>query len=337
MVEYAQLSARAQVLRLRATAFAALQAFPLEVRRLRVLYHGYNTTFRVEAVDGRRFALRLAVTTRKTPADLTAEMAWLDALHASTDLRLPVPQHTRTGGLFTEVWCEPVGRTIPAALFAWLPGRDLDDGATPEALHEIGRITATLHRHAAGWQLPPGASLMSFLPVLSNLPDRLDEPFPEFTPARRALWAEARVHAQATHDAWWSRWRPQVQHGDIHLGNVMTFRGRLALLDFDDSGIGVPPHDLAVTTYYLGDDERLQEALLAGYESLAPLPAYTASEFQAVLAGRQLLLLDDVIATENAAIRAIVPRYVANAEVKLRHFLATGEFRHRLEGVETLW
>lgn len=45
---------------------------------------------------------------------------------------------------------------------------------------------------------------MSFLPVLSNLPDRLDEPFPS-SPPRRALWAEAHVHAQAAHDAWWGR------------------------------------------------------------------------------------------------------------------------------------
>ena len=46
------MTTRAQVHRLRAVALRALEAYPIEVARLRLLYHGFNTTFRVDASDG---------------------------------------------------------------------------------------------------------------------------------------------------------------------------------------------------------------------------------------------------------------------------------------------
>lgn len=337
MAEYHEVSYHAQVLRLRPTAMQALARYPLEVARLSILNHGYNSTFRVDTVDGQRFALRLAVTSGKTAADLEAEMAWLDALHRDTDLRLPVPQRTLDGRLYTEVWCDATGATIPAALFAWLPGRDLGKAATPEALHEVGRITAALHEHTERWHLPPGARLQSLRSVLAELPDRLDHPLPEFTAPRRALWAQARAVCQAATDAVWARSTPQVLHADIHLANLKLHRGKVALFDFDDSAIGVPLQDLAISVYYVRGHEGLEEALFDGYASVRPLPAASREEFEGVVAGRQLLLLDDLVATGNAALQAIFARYVRNAEIKLRHFLATGRFEHRLEGVETLW
>ena len=45
------LSERAQVLRLRHAAMTAIADYPIEVRSVRLLFHGYNTTFRVDALD----------------------------------------------------------------------------------------------------------------------------------------------------------------------------------------------------------------------------------------------------------------------------------------------
>ena len=48
MTEFSQLSSKAQIYRLRQAAFQALKAYPFEVRRLTLLNHGFNTTFRVD-------------------------------------------------------------------------------------------------------------------------------------------------------------------------------------------------------------------------------------------------------------------------------------------------
>ncbi len=121
--------------RLRPVALAALAHYPVEVARLRLLNHGFNTTFRVDTTDGRRFALRLNVNSRRTPQNLAAEAAWLAALAADTELWVPVPQSTREGALTTEVFSPDLGRSLPVALFSWLPGSDLGDDATPAQLN----------------------------------------------------------------------------------------------------------------------------------------------------------------------------------------------------------
>ena len=79
-MRFEDLSTAAQVARIRRTAFAALADYPLEVARLRLLNHGFNTTYRVDTTDGRRFALRINVNSRRSPQNLAAEVAWLTAL-----------------------------------------------------------------------------------------------------------------------------------------------------------------------------------------------------------------------------------------------------------------
>ena len=44
---------------------------------------------------------------------------------------------------------------------------------------------------------------------------------------------------------------PIPLHADLHGGNLKWHEGRLAVFDFDDSGIGVPLLDLAISTFYL--------------------------------------------------------------------------------------
>lgn len=95
MPSFEQLSQRTQVARLRPTAHAALRGYTLDVTQLRLLNHGFNTIFRVDTSTGERYALRLNVNSRRSPAPIAAEMAWLDALSRDTALQLPTPQLTR--------------------------------------------------------------------------------------------------------------------------------------------------------------------------------------------------------------------------------------------------
>lgn len=334
---FEQLPTRAQVHRLRATAFEVLRSYPIDVARLRLLNHGYNTTFRVDTTDGQRFALRLNTNSRKTSALLAAEMAWLAALRADTDLTVPSPQPTVDGAFTVEVSSPDLGRVLPAALFAWLPGPDLSDAATPAAMREVGRITATLHAHTEQWSLPPGAELPPIDTVLMNVPYHLDSDHPLLTPARRELIEAAFARCQAGYDSLLARARRQVLHADIHLANLKTCRGRIALFDFDDCGIGVAAQDLAITAYYLRPRVELEDALLDGYQTVRPLPAFTADQFEAVVASRNLVLLNDLFTTLTAELRELLPTYVANSEIKLRHYLDTGTYRHDLPGAVPLW
>ncbi len=144
---------------------------------------------------------------------------------------------------------------------------------------------------------------------------------------------EAFERVQRQYDALFAGVDRQPLHADLHVWNLKWHRGRLAVFDFDDSGIGVPAQDLAISAYYLRDNAAQEAALLEGYQELRSLPPFTSEQYEAMVASRNLVLLNDVVTTTNAEFLAILPRYVPNSIVKLRAYLETGVFRHDVPGL----
>ena len=333
---FAELSSRAQTNRLRAAALEVLGNWPIEVARVRLLLHGYNTTFRVDTVDGRKFALRLDVNHRKPLPQLHAEMAWLDALAHDTDLVVPVPQATRAGGFTAAVHVPAIGRELEAALFSWLPGPDLSRVAAPRHLHELGRVTAELHAHAEGWSLPAGASLPSVDHWWADDFPLVAGPHPELTDERRRVFLAVAEHVRRVHRELAADEAAIVLHCDLHLANAKWHRGRLAVFDFDDALVGVRAHDLAISSYYLRPRQELIDALFEGYASVRPLPPLRPDQFEVLLAARNLLLVHELTTVDAGDFRELLPRFMINSEIRLRHFLAEGVLRHDLPGIVPL-
>ncbi|MDY7103213.1 MAG: phosphotransferase [Actinomycetota bacterium] len=334
-VPYEQRSRLSQVRAVRAAALAALADYPVEVASLRLLLHGYNTTFRVDTVDRRRFALRVNVTHRKPVAELDAELAWLAALDEDTDLVVPAPVATRDGALRTSTRCDLLDAELPAVLMTWLPGRDLEH-PSPDACRELGRVTARLHEHAASWPLPESTSLPTLERVLVDVPDHLTGDHPLLDDDRRAVLTAAMAECQRHYDRLWADGPRQVIHADLHGGNVKWLRGQMAVFDFDDAVVAAPVHDLAISAYYLRDRHELVDALLEGYAEVRTPPPMPTEQFEALVAARNLLLLNDVISAENAELRDLAPTYTANTVTKLRSYLDTGVYRHDVAGLEPL-
>ncbi|MFC6660564.1 hypothetical protein [Deinococcus multiflagellatus] len=51
------------------------------------------------------------------------------------------------------------------------------------------------------------------------------------------------------------------------------------------------------------------------------------------MAGRAVVLLNDLLVNTNAEWQAILPRYVPNSVTKLRAYLDSGVFRHDVPGL----
>jgi Ser/Thr protein kinase RdoA (MazF antagonist) len=144
----------------------------------------------------------------------------------------------------------------------------------------------------------------------------------------RVLAATRRAYAAMFADA-----TPVPLHADLHQWNAKWWRGRLSIFDFDDSGFGIPLQDLAITAYYVRRvDPALERALHEGYATMRPLPDVTCAEYEANLASRNLLLLNDVLATNNAETRAALATYLPNSVARLGHWLATGQYSFDVSG-----
>src|SRR5262245_15919110 len=109
-----QLQFRGQVGRLRRLAGAALARYGIADARLVLLVHMENTTFRVEAGDGRRYLLRIHRThgspfqPARSAAEVRSELIWLQAITGETGLAVPEPVLTVDGELVSVVEVEGV-------------------------------------------------------------------------------------------------------------------------------------------------------------------------------------------------------------------------------------
>jgi Ser/Thr protein kinase RdoA (MazF antagonist) len=90
--------------------------------------------------------------------------------------------------------------------------------------------------------------------------------------------------------------------------------------------------DLAISAYYLRDDAGQEAALLEGYQEVQPLPAFTPEQYEAMVASRNLVLLNDVLTTTNAEWLAMLQRYIPDSITRLRAYLDTGVFRREVPG-----
>ena len=166
-----------------------------------------------------------------------------------------------------------------------------------------------------------------------DVPNILDREHPLLTAADHVVLDQAFAAIQAQFDAVFAGATRQPLHADLHVWNLKWYRGRLIVFDFDDSGVGVPVQDLAISAYYLRDDAAQEAALLDGYQDVRSLPAFTQAQYEALVASRNLVLLNDVLTTTHAEWIAMLPRYVPNSVTKLRAYLDTGVFRHDVPGL----
>src|SRR5690606_37060478 len=119
----------------------------------------------------------------------------------------------------------------------------------------------------------------------------------------------------------------------LHGGNLQWPGVPLAVFDFAVRGLGVPALDLAISTFYLrGGEAGAEEAMRAGYASVAHLPDVDRSDFEAMVASRQLLLANAILSSSTGQLRAMASTYLPTTVDRLRHWLEHGTFTRALPG-----
>ncbi len=325
---YIELTDRGRARRIHQLALNALQQYPLEVARLRLLDNGFNGIFRVDTPTGERWIVRVTLPEGGHNLDhVAAEMDWLAALGRETELSVPRPLASREGKLVVEASAEGVPEARLCEVFSWVPGTDLADHLTPANLALLGELSARLHQHARTYQPPPGLQLLAFDQVF---------PFPEpvvlfeeryamfFTPEQYEIYRQANDRAQSAIDRLRTSGEPmRIIHGDLHQWNVRYARGLLSPIDFEDLMWGWPVQDIATTLYDLQEKENyagLRAAFEQGYRRVSVWPERYLGEIDAFIAARGLGMANFVLQT-NELIRFDLAEYIGWIGNRLRNNL----------------
>lgn len=322
MKDWTALSEAGQIRRLRALARSALEAFPITPLRLRLVGGFTNVIYRVDTEEG-PYALRVDLHQDHSDEDVAIELAWLDALGAETELDVAHPVRAVDGR--SQVYAE--GDGVPGArrcvLFEWIPGRPLAERPTEAGYERLGRLSASLHRHGAGY-------------LTANRPMKWDRVFywPEdvdpvviYSPKMAHHFINGREEILERSirltDRALERLDPasaQVVHGDLHPWNVHMVRNRVFALDFEDVMWAHPAQDIAITLFYLRDHPGyadLTAAFESGYRSIQEWPVAYEGEIEHFMAARTIMFINYV-----ANIQDDPTEFYSTAFPRLERFLA---------------
>ena len=280
------------------TARLALSRFGITpTARLALIHHRENAVFRVDDPgDGRAWALRVHRDGYRTSEEIRSELAWMDALRAAG---VPTPRALpgADGDALQLVAPPGEARPLQVDVLGWIDGAPLDArGDSPELHRLVGRTSALIQRHGRSWVPPPGfsrptwdvdgligpralwgdyAELEALAPTQLALLDRAADV------VRRRLGAFGRAAD-----------RFGLTHSDLMPDNILVADGVPYVIDFDDGGYCWYLYDLAT---FLADKvidpafDRVRDAWVAGYRSVAALPDEHVRELGVLVMARLLL------------------------------------------------
>jgi Ser/Thr protein kinase RdoA (MazF antagonist) len=252
---------------------------PLKIRE--------NAVFKVTGPGGRPAVLRIHRHGYISDAALVSELQWLQALRAD-GIEVPGVIPTPDGALFATVSVDAVPEPRQVDLLEFLEGEPLgtlEDGLSPHvtdlpgSFREVGRTIARLHNHGSAWKRPAGfvrhAWDLDGLVGEEPLWGRFWE-LEALSPSQRTLILEARERVREDLVAYGrSPERYGLIHSDINLDNFLIERGRIKVIDFDDTAFGWHLFDLAtITIFHRGPEDAatIRQPIIEGYREFRSLP-----------------------------------------------------------------
>ncbi len=315
-------------------ARSALRFWDIEADSIEVIWRSENLVCRAISNGGERHVVRLHRPGYNTLTELRSEVAWVESL-ADFGITVARPVAGTDGGHHVEVALGGVPHQ--ASLVEWVEGEPvtyaLEAGEHDIVgwYRELGAIAATIRAHSQDWEPPPWFRRRHWdldgLLGESPLWGRFWES-PSVTPDQEPVLRQVRhVLSEDMEAIGCDRSQYGLIHADLHVGNVMVDRGRLTVIDFDDSGYGYFAHELAVALHSLLHTDYFEggrAALVEGFLSVAPESEEVIVLIDTFLTIRSLMLvswLDQRPAIPEYEHRAIV---AAQAAAAAERYLSNG-------------
>jgi Ser/Thr protein kinase RdoA (MazF antagonist) len=295
-----------------------LRQYPFGNFTAESINHEFNSTFKVNADGGQKYALRINVNSTRSLANLKAEIFWV---HSITQVSVAKPIANQHDEFVTFGWHEASGRDLNAVVYSWLQGTEPGDEPTLEQLRAAGSAMAVLHESSANLVFEPGAELPDLSDFLWGTEDFLLGETSLLVAEEQQLVFAAKAAIDSLVSELQANSKKQPIHADLHPWNMMWHHGKLSIFDFDDSGMGLPVQDLATALYYL-DTQEQDNAFLEGYAAVRPLPIYTSEQMKLLLLQRRILLLNYLHETSHPDHKAMIPEYQAETMSRIRQQLS---------------
>ena len=323
---YQDLDEAGQIAEVQKLVPSILAQYGIQASAIENVNHSFNSSFKITTINGDELALRINLASNKSSNEVLAEMQWLEQLSEEGSVLAPVPLRTTNNELLISTRFEQLETDTTAVLFNWIPGEEVGDEPTNEQLFDLGQNMARLQIFAQKLQFTAPAYLPTINRTLMNTEDNLRPSQPKqihdklYGDILKGLELSDEVYARLSKNQ-----ELLPIHADLHNGNAIQTKDKLAIIDFDDAGMGLPIQDLVISAYYLRADTEREKHLKAGYASLLDLPKISDEDYEILVMGRLIGLVSAVTYMTSAEIIEFIPTFLERTQTRLDHFFATGQ------------
>ena len=259
-----------------------------------------NATYKAQAPDGRRWALRIHRDGYHSKTAIASELAWLIDLRQSGVVVTPRPVKGKDGELIQVVAHPRMARSRHVVLSDWETGVEPGIGHDlAEPFEILGEVTARMHLHARQWRRPEW-----FQRHIWDFETSLGEDRPHWGRWRDGLGVDAgkaklfgrtvdligrRLAAYGKESE-----RFGLIHCDLRLANLLIDGKAVKVIDFDDCGFGWYMYDAATPVSFYEHEPQvpgLIESWKTGYRRVIDLSHEDEAEIPTFVMLRRLLLV----------------------------------------------
>jgi Ser/Thr protein kinase RdoA (MazF antagonist) len=320
MQDFAKLTHHGQVRRLRRCSESVLPQYGVSDPVLATLAHHRQTVFKVTSqATGQRYVLRYCQPEYRSPATVRSEFCWLRFLRGSSDVVVPEPVATLDGEDVSSVTMEGLPKGLHCSMTKWVEGkryfRKLGPGE--RVLREVGRIMATMHRHAESF-LPPEdfhCPVWNWDRLFGRIAAETSDAEQRLVSAegcRLIRETEQRIRV-ATNAVGTGREMFGVIHGDLIQANYLVHQGEVRVIDFADFGFGHFLYDMGITLFGLWGldaDHKQRRAFLSGYRAVRPIAPDHEELLNLFIAARGVVQARFVMQSPHLDDQRIGPKYI---------------------------
>jgi Ser/Thr protein kinase RdoA (MazF antagonist) len=259
-----------------------------------------NATYKVEAPDGRRWALRIHRDGYHSKTAIASELAWLIDLRSTGVVTTPAPVKGRDGEIIQQLAHARMPRPRNIVLFDWETGAEPGIGEDLSAPFEVlGEVTARMHLHTRNWQRPAWFQRLTW-----DFETSLGDTKPHWGRWRDGMGLEAEKEKlfRRTVDLIGKRLaaygkgpeRFGLIHCDLRLANLLIDGPSVKVIDFDDCGFCWYMYDAATPVSFYEHEPQvpaLIESWKTGYRRVIALSKQDESEIPTFVMLRRLLLV----------------------------------------------
>jgi Ser/Thr protein kinase RdoA (MazF antagonist) len=264
-----------------------------------VLNLSENATFALaDPHTGRELVVRVHRVGYSSAEEIRSELAWLEALGHEGVVDTATPVIGVDGQRLQTLTSSAGAPSRHAVAFARLPG-SAPDPATDAIrwFDRLGELTARMHAHARGWQLPPDFRRKRWDLDAMVGPNAFWGPWQAaigLTPAGSAV-IDSALASIRTRLAYYGAGAQRfgLVHADLHLANLLVHDNQLRIIDFDDCGFSWFMYDFATAVSFIEHQPVVPELLavwLAGYRRAASLTDADIAEIPSLVVLRRILL-----------------------------------------------